>query len=158
MRDKIKKVLAGSLHDGMIVDHIDVIVDKIAEAVQADSQVLTCIYCSHQYPPGTPSSNHQLLTEHIKVCDKHPMKKLNDQNVLLRDRNGSLLKALGEIRRALPCALIDLIGIDIFYNIVEHLYKVTGEQKFKCPVKIKEMVDNNKLGRKSGEGFYTYKK
>lgn len=36
--------------------------------------VLTCVYCGHQYPEGTPPSQHQVLTDHIAICPKHPMK------------------------------------------------------------------------------------
>lgn len=43
--------------------------------------IITCVYCGHEYPNGTPTAKHQLLTEHIKVCNKHPMrgaeKKIN---------------------------------------------------------------------------------
>ncbi len=40
---------------------------------QNDAQTLTCVYCGHQYPPGTPPSNHEALTTHIKECPKHPL-------------------------------------------------------------------------------------
>jgi len=38
-----------------------------------DQKIVTCAYCGHVYPPGAPTSQHELLTEHIKICDKHPM-------------------------------------------------------------------------------------
>jgi hypothetical protein len=37
---------------------------------------VTCVYCGHQYPGGTPESRHAILTEHICQCPKHPMRKL----------------------------------------------------------------------------------
>lgn len=40
--------------------------------------ILTCVYCGHQYPEGTPPSQHQILTDHIAKCPKHPMKVLRD--------------------------------------------------------------------------------
>ena len=40
--------------------------------------VVTCVYCGLEYPKGTPTSKNSLLTEHIKVCEKHPMKALKD--------------------------------------------------------------------------------
>ena len=40
------------------------------------SRKVTCVYCGHEYPDGTPTSQDQQLTEHIKVCEKHPMRKL----------------------------------------------------------------------------------
>lgn len=45
---------------------------------------LTCVYCGHQYPKGTPPHGAQVLTDHIKICDKHPMRKLEQDNVKLR--------------------------------------------------------------------------
>lgn len=38
--------------------------------------ILTCVYCSQEYPEGTPASKAKILTDHIKVCEKHPMAKL----------------------------------------------------------------------------------
>lgn len=40
-----------------------------------ETNVVTCVYCGHQYPDGTPTAKHALLSEHIKVCDKHPMRE-----------------------------------------------------------------------------------
>ena len=36
--------------------------------------VLTCVYCGHAYPPGTPSANDEALRAHIAVCEKHPLR------------------------------------------------------------------------------------
>jgi len=40
---------------------------------QEDERVLTCVYCGHEYPPGTPASNHAALSAHIKKCPQHPL-------------------------------------------------------------------------------------
>jgi hypothetical protein len=37
---------------------------------------LTCVYCGMSYPEGTPPYGSKVLTDHIKVCEKHPMAKL----------------------------------------------------------------------------------
>ncbi len=37
--------------------------------------VVTCVYCGHEYPEGTPTAKHELLTAHIKVCENHPMRE-----------------------------------------------------------------------------------
>jgi hypothetical protein len=39
-------------------------------------RVLTCVYCGTEYPQDTPASGAQILTDHIKVCERHPMRKL----------------------------------------------------------------------------------
>ena len=38
--------------------------------------ILTCVYCGKAYPDGTPPHSSKVLTDHIKVCEKHPMRKL----------------------------------------------------------------------------------
>ena len=38
--------------------------------------VLTCVYCGHEYPPGSPRSGTEALTEHVRNCPKHPMADL----------------------------------------------------------------------------------
>lgn len=35
---------------------------------------LTCVYCGTAYPEGTPPHGSQILTDHIKVCEKHPLR------------------------------------------------------------------------------------
>lgn len=42
----------------------------------AETRVLTCVYCGHSYPPGTPEHGAETLTAHIKACAKHPMRVL----------------------------------------------------------------------------------
>lgn len=37
--------------------------------------VVTCVYCGQAYPEGTPTHGATILTEHIKLCEKHPMRK-----------------------------------------------------------------------------------
>lgn len=37
--------------------------------------VVTCVYCGHEYPDGTPTAKAELLTAHIKTCHKHPMRQ-----------------------------------------------------------------------------------
>ncbi len=55
-----------------------------------------------------------------------------------------------------PLSLLDLIGLDVFIEIMNNLYKETGDQKY-IPSKLAiKMVKQGKLGRKSGEGFFKY--
>jgi hypothetical protein len=49
-----------------------------------NGRILTCVYCGHEYPQDTPASGSKALTDHIKVCEKHPMKKVIDDNRKLR--------------------------------------------------------------------------
>ncbi|MDX6300347.1 MAG: 3-hydroxybutyryl-CoA dehydrogenase [Nocardioidaceae bacterium] len=55
-----------------------------------------------------------------------------------------------------PLALLDLIGLDTAYEILDTMYK-EGRDRLHAPVPIlKQMVSAGLLGRKSGRGFYTY--
>jgi 3-hydroxybutyryl-CoA dehydrogenase len=55
-----------------------------------------------------------------------------------------------------PLALLDLIGLDTAYEILDTMYK-QGRNRLHAPSPIlKQMVTAGLLGRKTGRGFYTY--
>ncbi len=56
--------------------------------------VVTCVYCGHEYPDGTPTAKAEALTEHIQQCEKHPMTALQKRYEIVR------------------AALVGLIGAD----------------------------------------------
>jgi 3-hydroxybutyryl-CoA dehydrogenase len=58
-----------------------------------------------------------------------------------------------------PLALMDLIGLDTAYEILDTMYRRGGRDRRHAPVPLlKQMVTAGLLGRKSGRGFYTYDK
>jgi 3-hydroxybutyryl-CoA dehydrogenase len=58
-----------------------------------------------------------------------------------------------------PLALMDLIGLDTAYEILDTMYRRGGRDRRHAPVPLlKQMVTAGLLGRKSGRGFYTYAK
>jgi len=55
-----------------------------------------------------------------------------------------------------PLALADLIGLDTCVAIMEVLEEGLGDEKYApCPL-LREHVEAGRLGRKSGQGFYSY--
>ena len=55
-----------------------------------------------------------------------------------------------------PLKLADLIGIDVCIYILNILYADFNDIKYKPAKILLEMNKNNKLGKKTGEGFYNY--
>ena len=55
-----------------------------------------------------------------------------------------------------PCALVDLVGIDVHVHASEALHTQLGEPRMAPPERLREMQREGRLGRKSGRGFYSY--
>ena len=126
----------------------------------------------------TSSEVAQLIFDLSKKLGKHP--------VMAKDRPGFIVNRIGKLYHtesikileeriadfetidALmeasgfkmgPFKLIDLIGVDANLNVTKSLYELMEhEEKFKPSVTQQKMVDEGKLGKKSGEGFYKYNK
>ena len=56
-----------------------------------------------------------------------------------------------------PLRLTDLVGLDVRLHIAEYLseHLPVGEH-FRPPTLLREMVQAGKLGKKSGQGFYSW--
>jgi 3-hydroxybutyryl-CoA dehydrogenase len=57
-----------------------------------------------------------------------------------------------------PCALIDLIGIDVHVHASEALHAALGEERMAPPERLLQMQQAGQLGRKTGRGFYEYER
>jgi 3-hydroxybutyryl-CoA dehydrogenase len=55
-----------------------------------------------------------------------------------------------------PCALIDLIGIDVHVHASDALHGKLGEPRMAPPERLLRMQEAGQLGRKTGRGFYEY--
>ena len=55
-----------------------------------------------------------------------------------------------------PCALIDLIGVDVHVHASHALYGALGEERIRPPQRLVQMQESGRLGRKTGEGFFHY--
>jgi 3-hydroxybutyryl-CoA dehydrogenase len=55
-----------------------------------------------------------------------------------------------------PLKLTDLVGLDTRLKIAQYLYGKLGTEQFKPPALLERMVDQGRLGKKSGQGFYNW--
>lgn len=96
------------------------------------------------------------------VSNRVLMPMINDaiyclqEGVASRESIDSIMK-LGANHPMGPLELADFIGLDICLDILEVLHAELGEKYRPCPL-LRKMVAGGKLGGKSGEGFYEYRK
>jgi 3-hydroxybutyryl-CoA dehydrogenase len=57
-----------------------------------------------------------------------------------------------------PFALLDLVGLDTSLAILEALYDEFRDPNYAPTPLLRRMVTAELLGRKSGQGFYDYRK
>jgi 3-hydroxybutyryl-CoA dehydrogenase len=55
-----------------------------------------------------------------------------------------------------PFRLGDFSGLDVTYKARLHMYKTTGDERYKPSPSLEAKVKAGKLGRKTGEGWYSY--
>ena len=55
-----------------------------------------------------------------------------------------------------PLRLTDLVGLDVRLEIARYLHRELGGDRFRPPELLERMVNEGKLGKKSGEGFYRW--
>ena len=55
-----------------------------------------------------------------------------------------------------PFEFMDIIGLDVVYDIEMMYYKESGDPADKPPQILKDKVDKGELGEKTGKGFYNY--
>ena len=83
------------------------------------------------------------LNEAAKLLDEYDMEQID---AAMQHKAGMPLG---------PFMLSDLIGLDIVYNILKTFEEHLGEEYTPHP-RITELYESKKLGRKTGEGFYSY--
>jgi len=83
------------------------------------------------------------LNEAAKLLDKYEMEQID---AAMQHKAGMPLG---------PFMLSDLIGLDIVYDILKTFEEHLGEE-YKPDPRIVELFESKKLGRKTGEGFYSY--
>ena len=56
-----------------------------------------------------------------------------------------------------PFRLGDFSGLDVTYNARLHMYRTTGDERYRPSRQLEAKVKGGKLGRKTGEGWYHYR-
>ena len=91
---------------------------------------LTCVYCGEEYPEGTPPHGSKVLTDHIKICEKHPLRESERKveklkNALIGLIGASTKKELEEMEiamRIMPAPEADKIaainGINALLEVI----------------------------------------
>lgn len=57
-----------------------------------------------------------------------------------------------------PLRLTDLVGLDVRLAIADHLHATLGDATYEAPALLRTLVQQGKLGKKSGQGFYRWEK
>ena len=55
-----------------------------------------------------------------------------------------------------PLELADFIGLDVCLNVMQVLHDGFGQEHFRPPANLVELVASGHLGQKTGRGFHTY--
>ena len=117
---------------------------------------------------GLPGQTLRTLGEDLLLLKEIPCKMAgigpfisNPKTPLADQPDGDVYKRqmqLGANHPMGPLALGDLVGLDVCLAIMETLYNEFGDTKYRPHPLLRKMVRANKLGRKTGEGFYDYSK
>lgn len=88
----------------------------------SEQTVLTCVYCGHEYPSGTPSWGSHLLTEHIKTCEKHPMYLMELKHLRVKEDLAEVIEQLrNQCKFITPNVLVLQIALSTLQNIQSYL-------------------------------------
>ncbi len=100
--------------------------------------IVTCAYCGKEYPRGTPRHGDGLLAEHIKTCEKHPMRQA--ESALARHiEQAHAISHLLEGTGVGPCPLAE--GVRVL------IVKLTQAQAERDALKAPYPIDREFLGR-----------
>jgi hypothetical protein len=99
-------------------------------------KVVTCVFCGHMYPDGTPLAGAQVLIDHIKVCEKHPLraaeKQLEKAEAESEGRRVVLLEKAEEARREWTRAEKAEGERDAAKAIIEHMEHMAARRNKLC--------------------------
>lgn len=97
---------------------------------------VTCVYCGMAYPAGTAPHGAQILTDHIKICEKHPLRHAEATIARLR-------MALSRLVGAEELEEADLLKMITLINSAP----VPGADKVNMTNAIQVLIDTNPDGK-----------
>jgi 3-hydroxybutyryl-CoA dehydrogenase len=80
--------------------------------------------------------------------------RLLDEGITPEDLDKAMTKGVGWPMG--PCALVDLVGVDIHIHAAEAMHEATGDERMAPPERLRQMAAAGHLGRKTGQGFFAY--
>lgn len=81
--------------------------------------------------------------------------RILDEGVLDVETIDKIMRDEGGFKMG-PLELMDLIGIDVNYSVTKSVYESLKNPKYKPHPIQQKMVEEGRLGRKTGKGFYRY--
>lgn len=95
-KDLLEQERSNAAEIARLVQEIDRLKDWVNDL--HSGMYINCVYCGHRYGPNTevPASMADVLKEHVEQCPEHPMSKLKEENLQVRDYVGSILNHLDE--------------------------------------------------------------
>jgi 3-hydroxybutyryl-CoA dehydrogenase len=132
------------------------LVEVIRAELSSDEAVETAYGWAEQAgkQPVRANDTPGFIVNRVVVPTLNECIRLLDEGVTPEDLDTAMTMGMGWPMG--PCTLVDLVGIDIHIHAAEAMYEATGDERTKPPERLREMVAAGHLGRKTGQGFYTY--
>lgn len=134
---------------------------KLVELVKTDltsAQVFEsakCFVCALGKEPVTVKESSGFIVNRVLIPMINEAAMIYAEGIATAEDIDKAMK-LGANHPIGPLALADLIGLDVCQAIMETLAENLDEHKYKPAPIFKELINANKLGKKSGEGFFSY--
>ena len=130
---------------------------EIIRAEQSSDEAVEAAYAWAEQAGKQPvraNDTPGFIVNRVLVPTLNECLRLLDEGITPEDLDKAMTMGVGWPMG--PCALVDLVGIDIHIHAAEAMYDATGDERAKPPQRLREMAAEGRLGRKSGEGFYKY--
>lgn len=95
------------------------------------------------------------IINRLMVCQLNQAIKMVEQDISSSTDIDHAVK-MGLLHPLGPLQLADLVGLDVLLSMLKSIYDMSGDSAYEPPELLLKMVRDGKLGRKTGEGFYSY--